>query len=88
MPRSYRRDREARAHTRADISLVGSGYIPGWRGTSVTSAVWCEATSITPSAGADVPDGKLLAAKTAGALKLCPPSLSFTRAQPNQLVSP
>ena len=23
MPRSYRRDREARAHTRADISLVG-----------------------------------------------------------------
>jgi hypothetical protein len=44
-----------------------------------TSTVWCDPTSTLPSDGPDEPGGKLLAAKNVGALKLCPPSLSFAR---------
>jgi hypothetical protein len=56
-----------------------NGYVPGTFGIRAISTVWCGATSTTPSAGADEPGGKLLAAINFGALKSCPPSLSFTK---------
>jgi hypothetical protein len=55
-----------------------SGYVPGSRGTSAMSIVWCEPTSTSPATGADEPGGKLLAPKKAAALKLWLALLSLT----------
>jgi hypothetical protein len=56
-----------------------NGYVPGTFGVRAISTVWCDATSTAPSTGAGEPGCKLLAAIKVGALKLCPPSLSFTK---------
>ena len=54
-------------------------YVPDVRGTTPTSIIWWDRTATSPLGDVNEPGRKLLAAKNAGALKSCPPLLSFTK---------